>query len=323
MKKRLWQSIALILVFAALVAVPAYSAPATRPQPAAGGPITPLNPADQALTAEQLDAQSLAIADTRVQAELGEGRTEVFEVFPLFGPFPAEWAACTNGMCYQVDIYNFERGATVTAIVDQGAGQILDAWRIDGVFPYVNKRLYNRAVEIIQTSPDVEAALGFVPEAAQIRLMDQNHLDTKCDGSRLCAGATFYSDSGALWVLVDLVDEKIEKIWWADRPVNMSSPLYNPVPEREPEDCNTTIHVSRNGWNLDYRTTPTDAMEITSVTYNVNGTDRSVATRMKLVEWHAHYPSGFGYRDYTGCGGGGGGFAIYPYGNTRVVRSGI
>ena len=318
MKKRLWPSIALILVFAALVAIPVYSAPATLPQPAASGPITPLNPADQSLTSEQMDAQSLAIADARVQSELGAGKAEVFEVFPLFGPYPAEWSACADGACYQVDIFNFDRGATVTAIVNQASGQVLDAWRIDSVFPLINKRLYNRAVEIIRESPDVEAALGFVPEPAQIRLMDQNHMDSQCEGSRLCAGATFYSDSGALWVLVDLIDDDIEKIWWSDRPQEMSSALYNPVPEREPEDCGTTIHVARDGWNLDYRTTPTDALEITSVTYNVNGVDRSVATRMKLVEWHAHYPSGFGYRDYTGCGGGGGGFAIYPYGVTQV-----
>jgi hypothetical protein len=39
---------------------------------------------------------------------------------------------------------------------------------------------------------------------------------------------------------------------------------------------------------------------------------------MKLIEWHAHYPGNWGYRDYTGCGGSGGGFPIYPYGNTQV-----
>lgn len=318
MKKRLWPSIALILVFAVLVAIPVYSAPATGPQPATGGPITPLNPADQSLTAEQMDAQSLAIADARVQTNLGAGKAEVFEVFPVFGPYPSEWSTCADGACYQVDIFNFDRGATVTAIVNQATGQVLDSWRIDSVFPLINKRLYNRAVEIIRESPDVEAALGFVPEPDQIRLMDQNNMDTQCDGSRLCAGATFYSDSGALWVLVDLVDEGIEKIWWSDRPQDMTSALFNPKPERAPEDCNTTIHVARDGWNLDYRTTPTDALEITSVTYSVNGVDRPVATRMKLLEWHAHYPGDWGYRDYVGCGGGGGGFPIYPYGATQV-----
>ena len=39
---------------------------------------------------------------------------------------------------------------------------------------------------------------------------------------------------------------------------------------------------------------------------------------MKLIEWHAHYPGNWGYRDYTGCGGSGGGFPIYPYGVTQV-----
>ena len=52
-----------------------------------------------------------------------------------------------------------------------------------------------------------------------------------------------------------------------------------------PTDCNTTIHVNRNGWNLDYRTTPTDALEITSLTYDVNGAPQAVATRMKPVSY--------------------------------------
>ena len=50
----------------------------------------------------------------------------------------------------------------------------------------------------------------------------------------------------------------------------------------------------------------------------MGGTPQPVATRLKLAEWHARYPGNWGYRDYTGCGGGGGGFAIYPYGNTQI-----
>ena len=285
---------------------------------AASGPITPLNPAEQALTAPELAAQEAALASSEVQRLINGQRAEVFEVYPFFGPYAPEFAACRNGACYQVDIYNFDQNATVTAIVDQGQAKVLAAWQLANSFPLINQRLYHRAIELIRSSADVKATLGFVPEPAQIRLMDQNHMDTPCDGGHLCGGATFFTDSGAVWVLVDLTEDKIAKIWWSERPQNMQSALYNPKPEQAPEDCNTTIHVTRNGWNLDYRTTPTDALEITSVTYDVNGTPQAVATRMKLIEWHAHYPGNWGYRDYTGCGGSGGGFPIYPYGVTDV-----
>ena len=164
------------LVFVALAAVPVYSASPAQPD-AARGPVTPLNPADQTLSAQQLDAQSLAVADSDVLATLGSGRAEVFEVFPLFAPFAVEWAACASGECYQVDIYNFDSLATVTAIVDHASGEVVDHFRVEKVYPLISKRLYNRAIEIVQQSADVEAALGFVPEPAQIRLMDLNHLD--------------------------------------------------------------------------------------------------------------------------------------------------
>ncbi len=288
------------------------------PAATASGPITPLDPAEQAMTPAEATAQQLALTAPAVLQRIGSARAEVFEVFPFVGPYDPAYAACADGSCYQVDVYDFTHHATITAIVHNGSGKVLDVWQLDGTFPLINQRLFNRAIELIRSDADVAAALGFVPDASQIRLMDQNHMDTQCDGSHLCAGATFYTDSGAIWVLVDLTEDKIAKIWWSDRPQDMKSALYNPKPEVAPEDCNTTIHVNRNGWNLDYRTTPTDSLEITNLTFDVNGQPQTVATRMKLIEWHAHYPGNWGYRDYTGCGGSGGGFPIYPYANTEV-----
>jgi len=317
MKKRIHYRLSFRAQLSAFVAVLAmlssYWLPAT-----ASGPITPLNPAEQAMTAPEQAAQDTALASSQVQNLVGGHRAEVFEVYPFVGPYAPSLSACADGRCYQVDIYNLGQNATVTAIVHEGQGKVLEAWQLANTFPLINQRFYRRAIELIRTSADVKAALGFVPDPAQIRLMDQNHMDTQCDGSHLCAGATFFTDSGAVWVLVDLTEDKIAKIWWSERPQDMQSALYAPKPEVKPEDCNTTIHVTRNGWNLDYRTTPTDALEITNLTYDVGGSPQAVATRMKLIEWHAHYPGNWGYRDYTGCGGSGGGFPIYPYGVTQV-----
>ncbi len=304
----------LVLLAAAFVAVVAV----TQPAQAESQPIRPLSTADQALTSQQEQAQSLAIASPVVQDYVGDSRAEVFTVFPFKDPFDPAYDICQDDTCQQVDIFAFDQLATITTIVHLGSNKVVDAWLVPNSHPLANPRLYDRAVEIIQNDQDIEAALGFKPSVEQIRLMDGENKDTKCTGARLCAGATFFVDSGAVWVLVDLHDEKIEKIWWDDIPYDANSPQDNPIAERVPEDCNTTLHITRDGWNMDYRTTPTDALEVTSVTFDVGGTPQPVATRFKLAEWHARYPGNWGYRDYTGCGGGGGGFAIYPYGNTQV-----
>ncbi len=291
---------------------------------APAGPVRPLDPTEQSLTAQQQAAQATALASSFVQSQILGERAEVFEVFPFYGPYAPAYSVCQDGACFQVDIYDFEPNNTISAIVHQQPGQaqgtVLDAFQVPGTFPLINQRLYWRAVELIHTNEDVEAALGFAPAIEQIRVMDQHHMGTACDGGHLCAGTTFFTDSGAVWVLVDLTEDRVTKIWWTDRPQFLNSSLYSLRPHESPTDCNTTIHVNRNGWNLDYRTTPTDGLEVTSVTYDVNGAPQAVATRIKLIEWHAHYPGNWGYRDYTGCGGSGGGFPIYPYGVTQVLN---
>lgn len=292
---------------------------ASPPAAAQNGPIQPLEQVEKPLTPQQQRAQQLALASAPVQRYVEGARAEVFAILPFRDPFAPGYEACNDGACYQVDIFDFDQAATITAIVDTAGDRVLDAWLAPGSHPLIPPALYQRAVEIIQNDPDVQAALGYRPTAEQTRLMDPSNADTICTGGRLCAGATFMTDSGAVWVIVDLHEERIERLWWEEKPYDMRSNQIDPKPEVAPEDCNTTIHLARDGWNLDYRTSGSDGLEITNVTRNLGGVDRPVATRMKLMEWHARYPTGSGYVDYTGCGGGaGGGFPIYNFGNTQV-----
>ena len=294
---------------------------AGAPAAADSGPIKPLDSADYPMTAAQQQAQQLALASKPVQDYAKGHRAEVFTILPFRDPYQPAYDACRDGTCYKVDIFDFDQEATVSAIVHTGGNAVIDAWMTPASHPLITPALYARAQEIIQNDPDVVAALGYRPTAAQTRLMDGNNLSTRCVNGRLCAGATFTTDSGSVWVLVDLHEERIEKLWWEDKQVDFEqhSNQNNPKPEIAPQDCGSTIHVVRDGWDLSYLTTPTDGLEVTNVMWNNNGVNQPVATRMKLMEWHARYPSGSGYRDYIGCGGGaGGGFPIYPYGATQV-----
>lgn len=310
-------ALAVGLVLALLIAL--FGLLASPPVAAESGPIQPLaRAAGQTLTWQQQRAQALALDSAPVQRYVEGARAEVFAILPFRDPFVPAYDTCRDGSCYQVDIFDFEQAATVTAIVHVAGDQVLDAWLVPGSHPLIPPALYQRAVEIVQNDPDVQAALGYRPTPEQTRLMDGDDPETVCTNGRLCAGATFMTDSGAVWVLVDLHEERVERLWWEDKPYDMVSNQIDPKPERAPEDCGVTLSVNRNGWKLNYRTTPSDGLEVTDITFDMGGIDQQVATRLKLVEWHARYPSGGGYRDYIGCTSGGGGFPIYPFGNTQI-----
>ncbi len=318
-ERKNWLTVALTAGLAAVVLIAALAL-MTRPTAVAdAGPIKPLQPTERALTAQQQQAQRLALASASVQRYVQGARAEVFTILPLRDPFAPAYDVCNDGSCYQVDIFDFDQAATVTAIVHGEGNRVLDTWLTPASHPLITPALYQRAVEIIQNDPDVVAALGYRPTVEQTRLMDADDAETVCTAGRLCAGATFMTDSGAVWVLVDLHEERVARLWWEEKPYDLISNQIDPKPEVAPEDCGVTIHIDRDGWKMDYRTTPTDGLEVVNITKNIGGVDRPVATRLKLMEWHARYPSGSGYRDYIGCGGGaGGGFPIYSYGNTQV-----
>lgn len=266
------------------------------------------------LSADDQTAQDLAVAHRDVAAYLGRRRGEVFNVF-------TRSTGCASGNCRQVNIYDFDANATISVQVDLARGRVESVEYLPESQPAFNVRLQQLAVDAIINAPEVAAAIGFRPTPADIEVMQANHIESaNCNGRHICLATVFRVDGGVVWVMYDGTAERIDKIWWDTRPEEVG-PMraYRPADKsialaRMPEDCGVTLSYNRGGWSLNYLTMPTDGLEISNLTFN--GT--TVARSIKLVEWHAHYPSGFGYVDYTGCGGGGGGFAIYPYGNTEV-----
>jgi hypothetical protein len=110
--------------------------------------------------------------------------------------------------------------------------------------------------------------------------------------------------------VVDLTDRRLAGLArterWADPPNNAESFVTL--------DCPSPGTVLRGDWRVNYETTGTDGLRVYNVTYQNN----PVITSAKLVEWHVDYGDS-GFEDVTGCGGGGGGFPISPYGDTEIV----
>lgn len=269
---------------------------------------TPLT--DQ-LTDEQQLAQELALSDARVLGYTAGKRTEVFGVREVGMHFPPSASACGTAKCRQVEIYSFDEDAAITAIVNVDSKEVLEVFYQPGVQPGINKRLADIALDIAMNNPDVINALGFKPTRADMAPVESGFTGTVCDTGHLCVGPNFELGDRILWAIVDLTDEKLIGINWT---VTRPNPPNNFVPFTPEGGCPAAGTTTRDGWDLDYQVTGTDGLRIYNVTYN----GVPVITSAKAIEWHADYGSS-GYTDYTGCGGGGGGFHISPYGDTQVL----
>ena len=256
-------------------------------------------PLPDRLTPEQLAAQTLALADPRVQALTGEQRTEVFGV--------RQTTDCTS--CFQVEIYDWGQDTAVIAIVNLLANQVEAVFRQPDVHPGINKRLADLALEIALNAPEVHEALGFRPLTADMAPVDASLLNTACEEGHLCVSPTFDLGDRALWAVVDLTAEELAGLTWT-----LLAPETTSDQATAPDgSCPPAGSVDRDGWQLDYGVTGTDGLRLADVRYN----GQLVLTSIKLLEWHVDYGS-VGFQDVTGCGGGGGGFHIAPYGPTEI-----
>lgn len=284
---------------------------ALRPSTSVRGKSAPL-PLSTAISSAQQQAQTLALADVRVQKLTAGQRTEVFGVRRMGQQFTQASAACATAVCYQVEIYNFDENGTVTAVVDTDAGIVRDVLHQPNMQPGINQRLANRALELALNDPGVIAELGFHPAQADMAPVAAGLRGSTCDQGHLCAGPTFHVGNRILWAIVDLTTETVAGLRWTTVADDGISTPY------EPEGfCPAPGSANRDGWTVNYETTGTDGLRVYDVTYQ----GRSVLTSATLPEWHVDYNGEYlfpGFFDVTGCGGSGGGFPIPPFGETEV-----
>ena len=90
---------------------------ATEGDVAAQGKTATLSLSDGLDEAQQI-AQRAALADSRVQAYTTGYRTEVFGVQTVSYQFSEATRECASADCRQVNIYNFDKSATIAVMVN-------------------------------------------------------------------------------------------------------------------------------------------------------------------------------------------------------------
>ncbi len=255
-------------------------------------------------------AQELTLADARVLHHTMGSRTEVFSIRQMHPQHSPADHACQTAVCYQVEIYNFDQNATITAIVDVEAATVRDVFTLDNAQPGINKRLADLARDLASSDPRVIEALGYRPDSSEVAPVIADRPGTSCDGSHLCAGLVYHESERVLWVIVDLTLEEVIHVEWTET-IAASSQVSPPFVA---QTCPQPGSVERDGWSLSYHTTNWDGLRVHDISYN----GMPVANNIKLAQWNVRYSSGSGFRDVTGCNAGGGGFHIFPYGETKV-----
>lgn len=290
--------------------LPALKAQATLVQAALEQPIPILLMAG--LDAPRALAQDIAVRDVRFQGDLWDPatgaalRNEIFGVYPLRESDITEATArCAGTACYRVELYNYAKNLSTIGMVSTEDGLLLAVTKIPGAQPDIPPHLTDLAVQIASQSPEVAAALGYVPgsdEAVMASTKTALNL-TRCQRSRhLCVAPTFVVGERALWAIVDLTDGVLVGVRWTD--VGTSS--AQPVTERSLQDdvitglyCEKTTALDRGDWRMNFILTSSDGLRISDVQYK----NVPVLDNAKLVDWHVSYSAteAFGYSDAIGC----------------------
>lgn len=264
------------------------------------------------LDTERAQAQEIAALDPRFQGDLWDAatgaplRNEIFGVYPLRESDITEATVqCQQSTCYRVEMYNYAKNLTTVGMVDINNNVVVAITKMPDAQPDLPPYLVDLAVQIATESPEVAAALGYVPDSEEaVMESTKTALNlTRCQRSRhLCVAPTFVTGNRALWAIVDLTDGMLVGVRWTE----VGDPSAPAITERSLQDdvvtqlyCDRTTPLARNDWGMDFILTSSDGLRISNVQYK----DRAVLESAKLVDWHVSYSAtqAFGYSDAIGC----------------------
>ena len=257
-------------------------------------------------------AQEIALSDSFFTKYIYDLKTnkplwnEIFGVYPARPGDIRKGVIALPGSLMRVEMYNYANNLTTIGLVNIFTNKIISVDHYPQTQPDIPTRLRKLAVNIAVNSIEVEKALGFKP-SADMPLMASTKTAlnrTKCERSQhLCVAPTFVKGNRALWVIVDLTDNKIVGLRWTDVGKDADKIV---VTERKLQNenladcfCEKVNTVTKNNWKVDYVLTASDGLMIS----NVNFKSTRVINSAKLVDWHVSYSGtdGFGYSDAVGC----------------------
>lgn len=262
------------------------------------------------LDKDQSAAQQIAIGNKEfVQNIFDEKTKKPFrnEIFNVYAARPQEVPEeIKNGKIYKVEMYNYAKNLTTTALVDVVSGKVSSVNTIPQSQPDIPSYLKDLALKIAVNNPQVIKALGYKPGEEEALMANTKTAlnNTRCEQSmHLCVAPTFIKGDKALWAIVDLTDHQVVGIRWTNtgttgevKRISERKLKFDKIMECY---CKVVSHLEKFDWKLNYVLTTSDGMRISEVHYK----DKLIINNAKIVDWHVSYSNtdGFGYSDAVGC----------------------
>jgi len=201
---------------------------------------------------------------------------------------------CEKSTCYQAVKYNFVTNTTTRAIVNADALVLLELKRFKNMQPDISQRLRKIAQEIALNSPKIKQELGVAPSIKEMSMANVRGSlnNSPCENKEhLCVAPTFsyHNKEEALWAIVDLTDLKLAAAKWAGLG-KTATPAC--ISERSLQNrvlmenyCQKNTKYSEDGWELSYRITGSDGLEVIDARFK----GQAVLKSAKIVDWHVAY----------------------------------
>jgi hypothetical protein len=201
---------------------------------------------------------------------------------------------CQSKNCYQAEKYNFVTNVTTRAIVDTTEMKLLFIQNYPNMQPDISLRLTRIAQDIALHAPEVKKELGFTPHKKDMTMANVrgSMKESPCENTtHLCVAPTFtdHKKEQALWAVVDLTELRFAAAKWAGLG-KTTTPAC--ISERSLQNrhimknyCQKDTVFKKNGWEITYRLTGSDGLEIRDVTFR----DKKVLKSAKIVDWHVSY----------------------------------
>ena len=255
---------------------------------------------DDELDAGGIKAQRLLLSNPEFLRDTQQSgkvlRNEMMRIVPaIISSLDAkEQALCKVNSCYQAEKYNYVFNGTTRAIVDVTNKKVLSVKRFANMQPDISQRLRRIAQAIALNAPEVKDELGESPSRKDISMANVRGAlqESPCENSaHLCVAPTFsdHKKEQALWAVIDLTELKLVAAKWAGLG-KTTTPAC--ISERSLQNrfimenyCQKDSYVKKNGWEITYRLTGSDGLEIRDVRFKGN----TVLTSAKIVDWHVSY----------------------------------
>ncbi len=209
--------------------------------------------------------------------------------------------ACQITTCYQAEKYNFATNATTRAIVDTDNRKVLSVKHYPNMQPDISLRLTHIAQAIALNAPEVKKELGINLSKKDMSMANVRGAlqESPCENSaHLCVAPTFadHKNERALWAVVDLTELTLAAAKWAGLG-KTTTPAC--ISERSLQNrhimenfCRKNTMLEQNGWQLSYRLTGSDGLEVIDASFN----GKPVLASAKIVDWHVSYQQMSGER---------------------------